>query len=99
MAARCALVALVGAGALLVAGGAPAGPPTDPLRRALESVPRVVQDPPLTTAAKRTERRAMIRTIANEIFDFGEISQRSLGPPWRGRPPAGGQAPGGGLGG
>ena len=88
MAARCALVALVGAGALLVADAAAAGPPTDQLRRSVELVLRVVQDPALTTAAKRTERRAMIRTIANEIFDFGEISQRSLGPHWRGRTPA-----------
>jgi len=88
MAARSALVALVGAGALLVADAAAAGPPTDQLRRSIELVLRVVQDPALKAEAKAAERRAMIRTVANEIFDFAEISRRSLGPHWRGRTPA-----------
>src|SRR3989304_4780203 len=88
MAARCALVALVGAGALLVADAAAAGPPTDQLRRSIELVLRVVQDPALKAEAKGAERRARVRTVANEIFDFAEISRRSLGPHWRGRPPA-----------
>ncbi|PYM04964.1 MAG: organic solvent tolerance ABC transporter substrate-binding protein, partial [Candidatus Rokuibacteriota bacterium] len=35
--------------------------------------------------AKTTERRATLRTIANEIFDFAEISQRSLGRHWQTR--------------
>ena len=88
MAARSVLVALVTAGAVSVAGVATAGAPTEQLRRSIELVLKVVQDPALKAEAKAAERRAMIRTIANEIFDFGEISQRSLGPHWRGRTPA-----------
>ena len=88
MAARSVLVALVTAGAVSVAGVATAGAPTEQLRRSIELVLKVVQDPALKAEAKAAERRAMIRTIANEIFDFAEISRRSLGPHWRGRNPA-----------
>jgi phospholipid transport system substrate-binding protein len=34
------------------------------------------------------ERRVAIRRIANEIFDFGETTRRSLGPHWQARTPA-----------
>ena len=88
MAARSVLVALVTAGAVSVAGVATAGAPTEQLRRSIELVLKVVQDPALKAEAKAAERRAMIRTVANEIFDFAEISRRSLGPHWRGRTPA-----------
>ena len=33
------------------------------------------------------ERRAAIRKIANEIFDFTETTRRSLGPHWQNRTP------------
>jgi len=87
MARRAVLVALVAGGALLSAGAAAAGAPTDQLRRSIELVLKVVQDPVLKTEAKAVERRRAIRAVANEIFDFAEISRRSLGPHWRGRTP------------
>ena len=88
MAGRAVLVALVAGGALLSAGAAAAGAPTDQLRRSIELVLRVLQDPALKADARTTERRATIRAIANEIFDFTAISQRSLGRHWQGRSPA-----------
>src|SRR5207244_11911347 len=42
----------------------------------------------LKNDAKAAERRATLRGIADEIFDFTEISQRSLGRHWQGRTPS-----------
>ncbi len=83
-----ALVALAVVLALLVARDAAAGPPTDQLRRSIDVVLKILSDPELKKEAKTAERRSMIRSIANEIFDFAEISQRSLGRHWQTRTPA-----------
>ena len=83
-----ALVALVAVLALLVTGDAVAGPPTDQLRRSIDLVLKTLSDPELKTEAKTAQRRAMIRRIAAEIFDFTEISQRSLARHWPARTPA-----------
>ncbi len=82
------LVALAAILALLVARDAAAGPPTDQLRRSIDLVLKILSDSELKTEAKTAQRRAMVRTVANEIFDFGEISQRSLGRHWQARTPA-----------
>lgn len=82
------LVALAAVLALLAARDAAAGPPTDQLHRSIDLVLKILSDSELKTEAKTAQRRAMIRTVANEIFDFREISQRSLGRHWRARTPA-----------
>jgi phospholipid transport system substrate-binding protein len=46
---------------------------------------RVLDDPQLRQDARTAERRAAIRTIAYEIFDFRELSQRSLARHWQTR--------------
>jgi phospholipid transport system substrate-binding protein len=74
--------------ALLVARSAVAGPPTDQLRQSIDSVLKILADPELKKEARTAERRRTIRTVANEIFDFAEISQRSLGRHWQTRTPA-----------
>ena len=71
----------------LTAGDAAAGPPTDQVRGSIDRVLQILADPELKKEAKTTERRAAIRTVANEIFDFGEISQRSLARHWAARSP------------
>jgi phospholipid transport system substrate-binding protein len=78
------------AAALLAAtvSAAVAGPPTDQLRARIERVLKVVGDPELKKDSKTADRRAMLRGVANEIFDFTEISQRSLGRHWQARTPA-----------
>src|SRR5881409_1169797 len=75
------------AAALLAAPGSSvwAGPPTEQLRARIDRVVKVLEEPALKKDAKTTERRATLRTIANEIFDFAEISQRSLGRHWQTR--------------
>ena len=87
MTRRLALVVLMAVLALLIARDAAAGPPTDQLRRSIDLVLKILSDGDLKTEAKTAQRRVMIRTVANEIFDFGEISQRSLGRHWQARTP------------
>ena len=65
-----------------------AGPPTDQLRGAVDQVLSILSDPELKKAARLLERRRAIRAVANQIFDFGEISRRSLALHWQARSPA-----------
>src|SRR5262245_20799482 len=54
---------------------------TEELRRYTDQVIRVLQDPALTTAA----RRAAVRDLAEEAFDVAETARRALGPHWHQR--------------
>jgi phospholipid transport system substrate-binding protein len=87
MARALALLATVLA-ALAAAGHAAAGPPTDQVRGSIDRVLQILSDPELKRETRTAERRAAIRTVANEIFDFTEISQRSLARHWAARTPA-----------
>ena len=88
MALRWSLVSVVMAAALVVQSGmAWAGPPTDQLRGRVDRVLKVL-DPESKQDGKSEERRAAIRMIAHETFDFREISQRSLARHWQSRSPA-----------
>jgi len=73
---------------VFAAGDASAGPPTDQVRGSIDRVLKLLSDPELKNEAKTGERRAMIRTVASDIFDFTEISQRSLARHWTARTPA-----------
>ena len=64
-----------------------AGAPTEQLRGRIDRVLKVL-DPEAKQDGKSEERRAAIRKIAHETFDFREISQRSLARHWQGRSPA-----------
>lgn len=80
---------LVAAAAILAAGhGAWAGPPSDELRGHVDQVLKILEDPELQKDGRVQERRAAIRKVANDIFDFQEITRRSLGRHWQGRTPA-----------
>jgi len=83
-----ALVALAAVVALLAARDAVAGAPTDQLRGSIDLVLKIVTDPELKKEARTAERRRRIRAVVNQIFDFTEISQRSLGRHWQARTPA-----------
>ena len=83
-----ALIALAAVLALLVARDAVAGVPTDQLRGSIDLVLKIVTDPELKKEARTAERRRRIRAVVNQIFDFTEISQRSLGRHWQARTPA-----------
>ena len=81
-----ALVAVV----TLLLAGTPvrAGQPTEQLRVEIEQVIKVLDDPELKQEENAAARRAEVRRIANEIFDFGETAKRSLARHWASRTPA-----------
>ena len=83
-----ALIALAAVLALAVARDAVAGVPTEQLRGSIDLVLKIVTDPELKKEARTAERRTRIRAVVNQIFDFTEISQRSLGRHWQTRTPA-----------
>ena len=75
--------------ALLVFGLSPlpasAGAPTDQLRKQVDEVLRVLEDPELK--GKASERRDAIRRIVGEVFDYNEMARRTLGTHWNARTP------------
>jgi phospholipid transport system substrate-binding protein len=75
-----AVVCIVVLGAAI---GAAAGPPTDQLKDGVERVLKVLEDPSLKGEGRAAERRAVVRKIAQEIFDFPEMARRSLGRHWQ----------------
>jgi phospholipid transport system substrate-binding protein len=80
---RLSTVVLAVAGVVAtVDAPAAAGAPTDQLRGAVDRVLKTLDDPTLKGQSKLTERRAAVRKIANEIFDFGEIAKRSMARHW-----------------
>ncbi len=65
-----------------------AGVPTDQLRSQINRVVKTVEDPELQKESKIKERRAAVRKVADEIFDFTETAKRSLARHWLQRSPA-----------
>ena len=65
-----------------------AGVPTDQLKAQIDRVLKTLEDPELKKEGRAKDRRAAVRKIANDIFDFGETARRSLGRHWQGRTPA-----------
>ena len=63
-----------------VAGPVAAGEPTDVLKPRVDRVAQLIAEP--------GDQRAEIRKLAQEIFDFEEMSRRALGPHWNARTPA-----------
>ena len=64
------------------------GPPTDQLRAGVDRVVVILHDPALAGERQGHQRRAAISQVAGEIFDFGDMARRSLGPHWEKRSPA-----------
>ena len=82
------LLAVVSILAVCVGRAAWAGPPSDQLRVQIDNVLKVFADPELRKDGKAQARRVAIRKIASDIFDFTEITKRSLGRHWQARTPA-----------
>jgi len=79
------------AGMIVLAGSVPdawAGAPTDQLKAQIDRVLRVMDTPEYKKEGKQRDRRAAVRQIANDIFDFAETARRSLGRHWQTRTPA-----------
>jgi phospholipid transport system substrate-binding protein len=71
--------------ALVAPSPAAAGAPTDQLKRQVDAVVRTLEDPALK--ANPAQRRAAVRKISEEIFDYKETARRALGRHWSARTP------------
>ncbi len=69
----------------LFAAQAWAGAPTEQLRSSIDRIIPILQDPALKADGKLTDRRAAVRAVASEIFDFAESAKRCLGRHWESR--------------
>ena len=85
---RVALLSALMFSILLAAPAVQAGPATDQLRNRVDRILQVLSDPEMAKESRTAERRMAIRRIAGEVFDFNEISRRSLGRYWQPRTPA-----------
>ena len=57
--------------------------PVQELRSRVDRAVQVLSDPGLKGPGKAAERRVQVRKIADEIFDYPEMSKRSLGVHWQ----------------
>jgi len=71
--------------AVSAAGDVWAGPPADQVRLQIDRVVDVLTDPALKAVGRERERQAAVRRIAEEVFDLGEMTRRTLGPHWQRR--------------
>jgi phospholipid transport system substrate-binding protein len=76
-------LATVGLLVLSTVQGGWAATAQEQLKGAIDRVVSTLDSPAMKGEAKAAERRAAVRQIANEIFDFGEIARRSLGRYWQ----------------
>lgn len=90
MSLRAPLAVLTLAATLVLpaAPGALAGEPTDQFRERMDRVLRTLQDPALQGDGRAAERRAAVRRVADDIFDFPETARRALAQHWTSRTPA-----------
>jgi len=87
LAARAVIVALVLPLSLSSVPAAWAGAPTDQLRDGIERIFKILGDADLRGDEKAAQRKLAVTRIAVEIFDFGEMSKRTLGRHWDQRTP------------
>jgi phospholipid transport system substrate-binding protein len=76
----------------LVGGGMPdatawAGLPTEAVRKSVDEVVRILEDPAWKKPEKREERRKLLEQTIALRFNFLEMSRRSLGAEWNKRTP------------
>jgi phospholipid transport system substrate-binding protein len=81
---------VIGAVIMAVSASIVAAPPAaeQVIRRGVDDVLDVLRDPATQPAAARAQRIARLRQVADRLFDWPEMSQRSLGPAWRTLDPA-----------
>ena len=80
---RGLLVIAIVVAALFVEKDAWAGPPTEQLKVEIDRVVKMLEDPALKADGKAVERRARVRSVANDIFDWAETAKRSLARHWQ----------------
>jgi phospholipid transport system substrate-binding protein len=83
---RAFVLASVLALGLVAAREAVAGPASDQMRSRIDRVVTILEDPILRVRPQ--ERRVALQGAATDIFDFTEITRRSLGRHWQTATPA-----------
>src|SRR2546422_11262912 len=68
---------LVGGG--MLGGTAWAGPPTDAVRKSVDEVVRILEDPAWKKPERKEERRKLLEQTIAQRFNFLEMSRRALG--------------------
>jgi phospholipid transport system substrate-binding protein len=66
---------------------ASAGPPTEALKGSVDEVVRVLNEPELSKAEKRQERRKVLVDVISKRFNFEEMAKRTVGAEWAKRTP------------
>lgn len=64
-----------------------AGEPTNSVKQSVDQVLDVLRDKEMKKPEKTGERRAKIRKLVSERFDFAEMAKRSLAQNWKKRTP------------
>jgi phospholipid transport system substrate-binding protein len=85
---RAVVAAVLGLGLLLgpwLAAPARAGAALEQLRAQIDRVLKVLDDPDMKKNGRARDRRAAVRKIADDIFDFQETAKRSLARHWQPR--------------
>ena len=80
--ARALMLAVLLPFVLAVPQRAWAGAPTDQLRGEIDRAVKILEDPELKKDGRQRDRRAAVRQVANDIFDFSETAKRSLARHW-----------------
>jgi len=68
-----------------LAGPSEAGPALEQLRTQIDRVLKVLENPDMKKEHNNTARRAAVRKVADDIFDFEETAKRSLARHWQPR--------------
>ena len=68
-----------------IVGNVEASPPRDQLKATIDSIIKILKDDTLQGEANATRRRAALREVIYERFDFEKMSQLSLARHWRDR--------------
>jgi len=72
---------------VFAAGDVFAGLPTDQLKASIDKVLNVLNDKTLKAPAMKAQRREVLMNLSTEVFDWNEMSKRSLGIYWKDRTP------------
>jgi len=59
-----------------------AGVPLETIRADINKVLDVLRDPSLKGESGKNTKKTKIRSLASKMFDFAELSRRTLGPDW-----------------
>lgn len=70
---------------LVLSGSSMAGGPTEDVRKTTDKLIAIVSDPAMKSPERAAERARRIRNAVDEIFDWKEMSKRTLARHWKKR--------------